>query len=63
MLSTARKFSFFLTVSLWTRLTESASSYENLAAQVHRMESLDSFSFAAEKNLRANEFRRAHDYV
>ena len=42
---------------------ESAFSYENLAAQVHRMESLDSFSFAAEKNLRANEFRRAHDYV
>ena len=41
----------------------SSPSYDNVAAQVLRMESLDSFSFAAEKNLRAHEFRRAHDYV
>ena len=38
-------------------------SYENLAPKAYRMDSIDSFGYMTEKSPRANEARRAEDYV
>ena len=48
---------------MWKTADPGARSYENLAPKVYRMDSLDSSSYGAEKDARANEIRRADGYV